>query len=1016
MNGFVGRRVVGLALVSLCLLVFVGDAQALPGSIDWPLPAGTQVTLQGVMVERTLDGFVFVRSMWAGGPRIAVFTDAAVRPGWTLEIQGYVQTAQGTPVVIAQTVRLYADVKGRASPPPPPWPWPYMVDIPCTDVPPGSNIPAPPDLTAPSPQPTISASEQVVTTQDITTNSTPYGMTNRSLATGTIGIPGLSTTGKLVRTWGRVTSVDSGNTYFYINDGSNLHDGSGNTGVKVLWDWPTTNPPSVDWQVAVTGESETEMQGGNTIRVLRPSSPLNVNTFTPSDTTDPTVSITAPPDGEMHLASGATSAVISGLASDADTGIAMVQVKIDSGEWNTATYNSVTKVWTYTWSNPTSTTIYARATDFAGRHADCSRAVTVTTLSNGVIYVDTNSANALDGANHGGSWSMPYKTVVYALNQASGTKDVWVAKGTYVGCVTMKSNIGLYGGFAGGETYREQRNWHANPTILDGNKAGSVVTAISTSGCRIDGLVIRGGSGRISGSSTYGGGIYCTGSNPAVIANNVVRDCTVSWSGGGVYATGMGVTIAGNVFLSNKAAYGGGVYSSGATTGQIASNSFLLNTGTTNGGGIALYSSTPILSNNLVCYNTGGGVFSWYTPTNSSLFKRNDVYGNSSYQYNWTSSPFGTDISVDPGIPYLSDGDWHISLASQCVNAGDDTAPLPVDTDIDAEPRRNRVIDIGADEASECWRWLTLTSTTQCADEGTSVSLTAHVSNPGPVEGCRVEVSVDAGEIVSVTRDGNIIDLTDGGTQQGPLSTHGITGTDGNVVIVVRRVDPGYVNVTSTVQECNTQISRTAAIRFRDTDPVNLVFVIDSTGSTSGGREMKDGVKATVEYLYSQLTGCGRPIRVAGIKYSSGYAPALLGGPYTYGVKYDFATLSSSEDITAFENWVSAAGPGGEIEYTLDILEYAKDMPEATPGMYIALATDEDADSEDPSYHNPPLYRTTVAADLAAAGCIVFIDPASPSLESYYQPLAVNGGAVEVGSIGTFTFALMRQAIVTQIQ
>ena len=37
--------------------------------------------------------------------------------------------------------------------------------------------------------------------------------------------------------------------------------------------------------------------------------------------------------------------------------------------------------------------------------------------------------------------------------------EVWVAAGTYVECITLKAEVALYGGFAGGETDLSQRNW-----------------------------------------------------------------------------------------------------------------------------------------------------------------------------------------------------------------------------------------------------------------------------------------------------------------------------------------------------------------------------------------------------------------------------------------------------------------------------------------------------------------------------------------------------------------------------
>ena len=71
----------------------------------------------------------------------------------------------------------------------------------------------------------------------------------------------------------------------------------------------------------------------------------------------------------------------------------------------------------------------------------------------------------------------------------------------------------------------------------------------------------------------------------------------------------------------------------------------------------------------------------------------------------------------------------------------------------------------------------------------------------------------------------------------------------------------------------------------------------------------------------------------------------------------------------------------------------------------------------------PQLLRTAdvnrLPSALDSSNAIVFIDPGTrwdidiptEDLTLYYQPLAVNGGAIEEASMGTFTFPLMRQAI-----
>lgn len=520
----------------------------------------------------------------------------------------------------------------------------------------------------------------------------PLGMTNRTFAAPY----GPSHTGMIVRTWGRVTAVDSGNTYLYIDDGSGVLDGSGNTGVKVIWSWPTITPPSVDWYVGVTGISGIEQ---DTIHVLTPrslSNPKDVTLFTPGDTTDPTVSITTPAGTDLLLPPGATSAVISGTASDSETGVASVQVRIgETGTWNLASYNSVTHVWTYTWQSPASATVYVHATDFAGRYTDIYRAITVSTVD--VIYVDSR----VTGGN-GASWGSAYSTVTAALSSfTSGTKDIWVAKGTYVGCVTMKSNVSLFGGFAGGESSREQRNWIANRTALDGNQAGSVITMSNVSGCTVDGFtIVNGKAGAYNGGG--GAGMRLTQSS-AVIAHNIMKGNVAVSSGGGISASSSSLSVVNNWIVGNL------------VTQNISGNAF--------GSAIDLYSCpNALIANNTMVGNTSSGYSSWVNSvsvrsSSGALVANNIVafsshgiaidgtataFNNDLYQITNNGSGFvqpGTsgNISADPGFVDAAHCDFHIT-GSGCKNLGLDTVSLPDALDIDGENRRNGQIDIGADE------------------------------------------------------------------------------------------------------------------------------------------------------------------------------------------------------------------------------------------------------------------------------------------------------------------------------
>src|SRR5262245_61802335 len=94
-----------------------------------------------------------------------------------------------------------------------------------------------------------------------------------------------------------------------------------------------------------------------------------------------------------------------------------------------------------------------------------------------VIFVKAGAV----GANDGSSWANAYtglQSALAAANPSSAdTVEIWVAAGTYTPrptadrslSFTLKNNVQVYGGFAGVETQREERNSAANVTILSGD-------------------------------------------------------------------------------------------------------------------------------------------------------------------------------------------------------------------------------------------------------------------------------------------------------------------------------------------------------------------------------------------------------------------------------------------------------------------------------------------------------------------------------------------------------------------
>ncbi len=94
-----------------------------------------------------------------------------------------------------------------------------------------------------------------------------------------------------------------------------------------------------------------------------------------------------------------------------------------------------------------------------------------------VRYVTQNGA----GTKHGGSWgnAMGESEFVQTLALVHpAPTEYWIAKGTYRptaappydrnATFVLKNGVALYGGFAGNENLRKERDWNANPTILSG--------------------------------------------------------------------------------------------------------------------------------------------------------------------------------------------------------------------------------------------------------------------------------------------------------------------------------------------------------------------------------------------------------------------------------------------------------------------------------------------------------------------------------------------------------------------
>lgn len=329
-------------------------------------------------------------------------------------------------------------------------------------------------------------------------------------------------------------------------------------------------------------------------------------------------------------------------------------------------------------------------------------------LSNGMIDIGAYEYQAIPASriryvkpegsdmNSGDSWKAAYRTIQHAIDALAATPgmpgEVWVAAGTYEPTTYLEDNpnypasfrmsdgISVYGGFAGKETSKAEREikaggmpWDfANVTILQGQTYSGEIGWNSTDNrwslnsasthvvwfapllnenkrgfdnvTILDGVTVRGGQATTSQADYYNGdrgaGIYmCVN---AWLTNSVVTENVAQGDGGAVWLSG-GRVMSSLLFNNSSDSRGGAIYMDRA---GIVLRSMLANNSAYEGAGIYMDNNGPwtdgvshpeylILSTSIVSNNTSsangavycnkGGVVLQSTITNNSTPRATDM-------------------------------------------------------------------------------------------------------------------------------------------------------------------------------------------------------------------------------------------------------------------------------------------------------------------------------------------------------------------------------------------------------
>ena len=402
---------------------------------------------------------------------------------------------------------------------------------------------------------------------------------------------------------------------------------------------------------------------------------------------------------------------------------------------------------------------YYSINDVAGYHNNEAAVVNIFPLEinaddNGIIYVSA------DGTGDGSSWANATPYIEYATARATDvSKMVWVKTGTYYGDVNnmngaflMYKNNRVYGGFAGNEGpdfNLDNRDFEANPTILDGQNARRVIYQtdhfMNHEYSIWDGFTIQNGyCGAGAGAylccnsrfenckflnntaDGFGGGAYIIS---AYYDNATVKFTNCIFEGnhgslGGALCDMTGAQLLNCRFTNNSAMTKGGAYYIYANKETKIVNS-IFDRNTANLGG-ALYNKGKItvincdIVDNQVSDN-GGGIYNEtkYNKFYNSIFwgntkngAANQIYGTSTFKNCAVQGGFaGTniiDLSDDndgadsgnyPRFVAPEQGDYSIYRASVCVDAGDNSVTGITGPDYLGNQRIvNGIIDLGAIE------------------------------------------------------------------------------------------------------------------------------------------------------------------------------------------------------------------------------------------------------------------------------------------------------------------------------
>jgi hypothetical protein len=272
--------------------------------------------------------------------------------------------------------------------------------------------------------------------------------------------------------------------------------------------------------------------------------------------------------------------------------------------------------------------------------------------------------SAIDGSddNEGTNWTDAFATIQRGIDATVNGDKVLVADGTYKGEGNKNMQLGVK------SIEVRSANGPGNCIIDLENNGKGFILEFTPIGSSIDGFTIM--NGHPSSNLSYGVGIRCSW------CFTTIRNCIIKNNSGVQW--GAGIDIRGNpanpfvvntVFEGNDSSYGGGAVSIYQTTATFVNCIFTGNTSFVSV--ISGYIGTTF-TNCIVWNNTPETISGEPTVTYSNIAGGFPGTGN---------------IDIDPQFADPENADFHLSPASDCIDAGNNAVTGIPTYDLEGKPR-----------------------------------------------------------------------------------------------------------------------------------------------------------------------------------------------------------------------------------------------------------------------------------------------------------------------------------------